>query len=469
YFSFQRHDKSGKYNKVPHDSPNAEPMRRALNKLSGIIIDRDYRGKKVLAAYEWIDYLNWGVVAKIDMDEITEPFITAGIISSSAAIILVILGSILFNRITNPLIKKIRENEKRAQDFLDIAGVMILALNADGEIILINKKGCDILECNNDTLIGKNWIENFIPPESRREIHEVFNRVVGGEIAFLEDYQNEILTKSGKRKIISWHNSLLTDENGNCLSVLSSGEDITERLQIEMSNTENIRKLEEINQELEAFSYSVSHDLREPLRTMASFCTFLKTDIGENLPEKAEQDIHFIIDASTRMQRMVDDILQLSRAGKSQLNMEPVDLNDCMAQLNDSLKALIEEHHTTLSWNKLPVVLGDHTAIHRVLLNLINNAIKFHGENDPNVSVTAQKNNGKWEISVSDNGIGINTKNINDIFRPFKRLHAIKDYEGSGIGLSIVKKIIQRHGGDIKVMSQPGEGSKFTFTLKDAG
>ncbi|GMT41946.1 MAG: hypothetical protein IEMM0002_0357 [bacterium] len=241
---------------------------------------------------------------------------------------------------------------------------------------------------------------------------------------------------------------------------------ITERKQAEETIRKKGKQLEEANKELEEFNYVASHDLQEPLRTLTSYCTFLKKDVGENLSEKARQDIDFITDAAKRMQKLIQDLLELSRAGRWEPKMEAVDLSQCVKAVSSDLDTRIRECNGTVKWDTLPTVTGDCSHLSRVMQNLVGNALKFHKKEPPVVNVSAQRENGMWAITIADNGIGMEPQYLDQIFMPFKRLHGKGTFEGSGIGLSVCKKIVERHGGEIKAESELGKGSSFKFTLK---
>ncbi len=242
-------------------------------------------------------------------------------------------------------------------------------------------------------------------------------------------------------------------------------DDITQRKESENLIRYHVHELEKANKELEEFNYVASHDLQEPIRTLSSYSTLLEKDLGDNLSEYAAQDIHFITDAAKRMRTVIQDMLDLSRASRYELNFVDVDLNHCMKNVIKDLELRINETNSIIEWDNLPIIHGDQTHLTRVLQNLIANAIKFRSDKTPHIIISAKKMNDNWKITVSDNGIGIEEKYFDVIFNAFKRLHPMGKYEGSGIGLAICRKIIERHGGEIHAESQMGHGTKFHFTL----
>lgn len=219
------------------------------------------------------------------------------------------------------------------------------------------------------------------------------------------------------------------------------------------------------NAELDEFTFVASHDLQEPLRKLIAFSSLLARDVGGDLTPDAAKDLNFIIEAATRMQRLVQDLLLLSRAGRSTSKREPVELEGCCDAALDALAARVAETGATITRDALPVVLGDGTLLTQLYQNLIGNALKFHGQAAPRIHVLAEQTPAGWLLGVRDNGIGVPPQYAEQIFSPFKRLHGRDAYEGTGIGLSICRRAVDRHGGRIWCEPAPGGGAQFLFTL----
>jgi len=241
--------------------------------------------------------------------------------------------------------------------------------------------------------------------------------------------------------------------------------ELEERKRTEKQLRSYTRKLKQANRELEEFSYVASHDLQEPLRTVISYSKLLEEDVGEGLSEEALEDLRFIREATERMRNLIKDLLELSKVGRSDSSNESVDLGECMKHVIDNLRTRTEKTGGTVEYQNLPLVSGNQRELTSVLQNLVGNALKFHGEKPPHIKVSARKLGDMWEISVADNGIGISDDYLDKIFTPFKKLHGAANYDGTGIGLAIVRKILEHHGGEIFVESIPDEGSTFRFTL----
>jgi light-regulated signal transduction histidine kinase (bacteriophytochrome) len=225
------------------------------------------------------------------------------------------------------------------------------------------------------------------------------------------------------------------------------------------------QELERFNNELDQFTYVASHDLQEPVRNLVSYSTLLKEDLGDELSEDAIEDLFYITSAASRMQQLVQDLLALSRAGRAAVKAEPVDLNNCVNHALDALRIRIDEAEAEVFVTPLPTVLGDVTLLTQLYQNLLGNALKFVGDERPEIHLTVEREGDMWVLGVRDNGIGLAPAYAEQIFKPFKRLHGMSTYAGTGIGLSICQKAVERHDGRIWVESEPGQGAHFRFTL----
>jgi signal transduction histidine kinase len=228
---------------------------------------------------------------------------------------------------------------------------------------------------------------------------------------------------------------------------------------------ERARDLARSNAELQQFAYVASHDLQEPLRMVASFTQLLAKRYGDKLDDDARDFINYAVDGATRMQTLISDLLSYSRVGTQGKALEPTRCDAVMDRVLDSLKLAIEETGTVITRDCLPVILGDPVQIGQLFQNLLTNALKFRGDKAPRVRISVEQDGCNWKISVSDNGIGISPEHADRIFVIFQRLHTKTEYPGTGIGLAICKKIVERHGGRIWVEAAPGGGSTFSFTL----
>ena len=224
--------------------------------------------------------------------------------------------------------------------------------------------------------------------------------------------------------------------------------------------------LQRSNEDLEQFAYVASHDLQEPLRKVTSFCQLLEQRYGGQLDDRGEQYIQFAVDGAKRMQVLINDLLAFSRIGRTTDRFEPVDLGECLQLAERNLAGVIEAQGATVSpRGALPTVAGDRTLLVALLQNLVGNAVKFHGEDPPVVTVEAQTVDGEWLVSVTDNGIGIEPRFAERIFVIFQRLHGRDAYTGTGIGLAMCRKIVEFHGGRIWLDVDHHPGTRFCFTM----
>jgi len=219
------------------------------------------------------------------------------------------------------------------------------------------------------------------------------------------------------------------------------------------------------NRELDEFTFMTNHDLQEPLRKLVSFTELLRRDLGDDLPQDSEEYIGYIQGSAFRMKALINDLDDLSRSSRSTMEFEHLSMADCVGGALRSLNSEIKSKGAVIEQDHLPDVWGDRTQLTKLYRSLISNALKFVSEERPQIRVTAESHDGEWVFGVRDNGIGIDPRYAEQIFSPFKRLHSITKYKGTGIGLAICRKILERHAGRVWVESAEGEGAHFRFTL----
>jgi light-regulated signal transduction histidine kinase (bacteriophytochrome) len=241
--------------------------------------------------------------------------------------------------------------------------------------------------------------------------------------------------------------------------------EIKERTRAEEAVRNVARELARSNQDLEQFAYVASHDLQEPLRAVAGYVGLLQRRYPEKVDARGQHYIESAMDGALRMQRLIEDLLAFSRVQTKGKTFAPANLGAALDRALLNLQVAMQETHAEVTSDPLPTLRVDASQISQLLQNLIGNGIKFHGEETPKIHIGAEQRDGAWTFSVRDNGIGMEPQYYDRIFQIFQRLHTRKQYPGTGIGLAICKKIVERHGGKIWVESQPGHGSTFYFTL----
>lgn len=241
--------------------------------------------------------------------------------------------------------------------------------------------------------------------------------------------------------------------------------DVTRARQAETRLEGALRELERSNEDLQQFAYVVSHDLQEPLRKMSSFSELLRKKYGQRIDEKADMYIDYIVDGSARMQEQINDLLQFSRVTGKDPKLQWFSSDSLLEDVLFDLEYAVNESGARIDSSSMPEVFADRALIGHVLQNLIGNAIKFSGGNKPEIVIRGEGRPGDWLFFVKDNGEGIEAEYLEKIFIIFQRLHSRKECPGSGIGLAICKKAVDRHGGRLWVESTPGEGSCFYFTI----
>jgi PAS domain S-box-containing protein len=275
----------------------------------------------------------------------------------------------------------------------------------------------------------------------------------------IDPMEYDVTCRDGQVRIIEIGGIVLPD------GFLATFIDYTQRREAERELRAANARLARSNRDLEQFAYVASHDLQEPLRMVASYTQLLSEAYSGQLDEQADKFISFAVEGATRMHSLLNDLLEFSRVDSDAAAFVPTSCGDLVAQVLHDLEGRITEAGATVRVGELPTVLADSTQLGQVFQNLLSNALKFHGDEATLVEVSAHRDGTWWEFDISDNGIGIDPRFHDRIFTIFQRLHPRDVYPGTGIGLSIVKKIIERHGGMIRIDSTLGRGARFTFSL----
>lgn len=364
--------------------------------------------------------------------------------------------------------QQIAHSERRYRQIVETAQEGIWLIDENNYTVFVNKKMCELLEYTQEEIIGKLVYDLIDESEKERVADQIQRRKTG----VTEQHELTLRTKTGKPVWTHLSTNPVHDENGIYKGALAMVTDITKRKQQEALLKEHEANLElkneelrQKNRELEQFAYIASHDLQEPLRTVSSFSGQLQKQYGDKLDDLAKKYLFFMQQGTERMKALITDLLDYSRIGKKK-QLRTIDCNELIENVLADLHTSIQEAKVEICKGRLPVVKGYSTEIKQLFQNLISNAIKFRKkEVVPKIHISSQPIKGGWEFSVEDNGIGIAEEHNERIFVIFQRLHSRSEYEGTGIGLSHCKKIVELHGGKIWVKSSPGEGSSFRFTI----
>jgi PAS domain S-box-containing protein len=360
-------------------------------------------------------------------------------------------------------------SEARYRGLLEAAPDAMVVVNQGGEIVLLNARAESQFGYRRDELVGQK-VKNIIPEGFAERLIADGTRTAADALAQQIGTGIELQgrRKDGSDFPIEIMLSPLESPQG--ILVTAAIRDITLRKQNVEILAQSVSELKRSNDELQQFAYVASHDLQEPLRMVASYTQLLSKRYRGRLDADADVFIAYAVDGANRMQGLIQDLLTYSRAGTKQGALLEISSENALDEALTNLTSTIEESGAIVTHDSLPAITTDNTQMVQVFQNLVGNAIKYHGAEVPRVHVSAQKNGGKeWVFSVQDNGLGIDPQHFDRIFVIFQRLHGREEFAGTGIGLAICKKILERQGGRIWVESQPGKGSTFHFTQSERG
>ncbi|MBK8782666.1 MAG: PAS domain S-box protein [Anaerolineales bacterium] len=356
----------------------------------------------------------------------------------------------------------LRKSQTQLQAIIDYSPSLISIKDLAGNILLANRS-FDMLDAPPlHELIGKNVFDIF--PK------EVAEPLWNNDLAALQAKGPVRSEEVVKHKDGHWHTYWTVKfpiylQSDQPFGICAISNDITERKQAEEQLLKTLEELKRSNNELEQFAYVASHDLQEPLRAVAGMVQLLQKRYQGKLDDRADEYITLAMDGANRMQTLIKDLLEYSRVDRRGNPIQPIDANMALKSALRNLEASIQQSGAIVTTRLLPTVDADATQLAQLFQNLIGNAIKFRSERPPQIYVEVKDLGNVWQFSVRDNGIGIEPQYFERIFLVFQRLHTRREYPGTGIGLSICKKIVDRHGGRIWIESEPGQGTTFFFTI----
>ena len=356
----------------------------------------------------------------------------------------------------------LRESKVKYQEIFESTGTATFIGDENGICLMANNECYSITGYTPTEIIGQNWNQYFAPESFQEMLKYHKLRRENPDLA-PKRYEVKLINKQGELRDAILNVAMISGTKQSVISVI----DITGRKQAEELLKITLENLERSNKELEQFAYVASHDLQEPLRMVASYTQLLERRYKDKLDQDANDFIHYAVDGANRMQKLINDLLDYSRTTSRGKDFTKVDTSQVLGQTISNLQQLIIENNALITNEDLPELKADESQIMRVFQNLIVNAIKFKKKSEiPKIHISCKKKNEFYEFAVRDNGIGIEMQYHDRVFTIFQRLHSIKDYPGTGIGLSICKRIVERHGGKIWFESKENEGTTFYFTLK---
>jgi PAS domain S-box-containing protein len=359
--------------------------------------------------------------------------------------------------------RALRESEERFRQTFELAASGIAHVDLNGRFLRVNHALCRILGYSADELAGRT-VKDVSHPDDQGVTDAERRRMHDGKLDSV-DFEKRYLRKDGETVWVDLTVALVRDEERRPVYEIAVFDDITARKRADAELRAANEELARSNAELEQFAYVASHDLQEPLRMVASYTQLLGKRYGERLDGDAKEFMTYIVDGAGRMKQLIEDLLAYSRVGTRGRNFRPVKLEAVFERARSNLRGALEDSGGELTRDALPEVQGDESQLVQLLQNLIGNAIKFRSAEAPRVHVSSVLNENEYAIAVQDNGIGIEAQYFERIFMVFQRLHDKGRFPGTGIGLAICKKVVDRHGGRIWVESAPGKGSRFVFTL----
>lgn len=372
--------------------------------------------------------------------------------------------------------KALQQSEQRLRAIINAVPSLIFVKNTNGNFLTANKAVTDCLNMPQGELNGKSLEDIYIKNKDIREILKNVDLGHNNGLIVTKRYLHD----NGNIRWLQIINTKCPESIFGEPAIVGIAVDITERKQAEEELQKHKDNLEEMidertkelarsNTELEQFAYIASHDLQEPLRMVTSYMHLLEKRYKQSLDDDAQDFINFAVDGAKRMQILIQDLLRYSRVTSTKNKLEPTSCQTVLKNALYNLEVAIKDTGAKITYPDLPVVMGDSTLLIQLFQNLIGNAIKFHGERTPEIHISAEKQKHLWKILIKDNGIGIKEEYFKRIFQIFQRLHGRNEYEGTGIGLAVCKKIIEQHNGTIDIKSEPNKGTTFSFTLHKVG
>jgi PAS domain S-box-containing protein len=372
--------------------------------------------------------------------------------------ILTVVSLGVVSALTSSLVARQTRADEKNRRFFDLSVDMLCTADTDGYFVDLNAAWEKTLGYSMAELRAKRFVD-FVHPDDRPHTEAESANLYAGGVTI--DMDNRYIAKDGSSRWLRWRAVFSPEDQ----LIYARATDVTDRHRIESERREAVAAMERANTDLKSFAYVASHDLGEPLRTIAGFAQLLEKRYDDKVDEQGRDYIRRMTGGVERMQTLIRDLLTFSRAGRDDVDRAPVDTAELVEEVTMDLDGAISENGAELRIGELPTVPADRQQLRQVFQNLISNAIKFQNGRSPQIEISARDADDGWLFKVADNGIGIEPQYRDKIFDAFERLHGRDDYAGTGIGLAVCQRIVQRHGGDIHVESGIDGGSSFVFRI----
>ncbi len=475
---------------------------RCLKQQSGVVEANDYRDVPAFVVYRWLPDRDLCLVVKMDQTEAYGPIrafggtiaaISALALLAAAALAYALARSLTrpilalqegaarfsrgeldvklddsardelgqlateFNRMAEALTEQQTHLRRRAEKFFNLSPDLLCTINSTARMQDLNPAWDLTLGYAREELKGR-LLSNFVHPDDWVMTQSALRRITEEGSG---RFENRCRHKMGHYRWLAW--VVVTSSQDKLL--YAAARDITERRLAEERMRQQTDELERSNRELQEFAYVASHDLQEPLQMVSKHVQLLSRRYRGRLEQDADEFIDFALEGTNRLKSLISDLLAYSKVGTGGRKFAPVEMESIFARVMEIYQPILEDCRGSITHDTLPVVMGDDEQMVQLLQNLVDNSIKFRSKEPPRIHVGARQLSERWLFFVRDNGIGIDPQYTGRVFVIFQRLHSRDDYPGTGIGLAICRKIIERHGGHIWVDSEPGKGATFYFTL----